>query len=72
MNGWLFIRYLVVGLYVGLATILGFLWWFMLYPQVGGWVQALSTGRQGRSGGVARPAQPYPTVPATHCVCEGG
>ena len=29
MNGWLFVRYLVIGLYVGLATVGGFAWWFL-------------------------------------------
>jgi len=31
VDRWLFIRYLVVGAYVGMATSLGFLWWFMVY-----------------------------------------
>jgi len=34
VNGWLFFRYLAVGLYVGVATISGFVWWF-LYAQSG-------------------------------------
>jgi hypothetical protein len=29
---WLFVRYLVVGTYVGLATIGGYVWWFTSYP----------------------------------------
>lgn len=29
VNGWLFLRYMVVGSYVGLATVGGFLWWFL-------------------------------------------
>jgi Ca2+ transporting ATPase len=29
VNGWLFFRYLIVGTYVGLATVGGFLWWFL-------------------------------------------
>ncbi|KAG1678953.1 hypothetical protein FOA52_013016 [Chlamydomonas sp. UWO 241] len=29
VNGWLFMRYLVIGLYVGIATAAGFLWWFL-------------------------------------------
>ncbi|XP_068655708.1 calcium-transporting ATPase 3, endoplasmic reticulum-type [Aristolochia californica] len=29
VSGWLFFRYLVVGAYVGLATIAGFIWWFV-------------------------------------------
>lgn len=28
---WLFLRYLVVGLYVGLATVGGYVWWFTAY-----------------------------------------
>ncbi|GFR45197.1 hypothetical protein Agub_g6588, partial [Astrephomene gubernaculifera] len=35
VNGWLFIRYLVVGLYVGLVTVGGFLWWFLAFPAGG-------------------------------------
>jgi magnesium-transporting ATPase (P-type) len=29
VNGWLFFRYMVVGTYVGLATVGGFVWWFL-------------------------------------------
>ncbi|WOK95600.1 calcium-transporting ATPase 3, endoplasmic reticulum-type isoform X1 [Canna indica] len=29
VTGWLFFRYLVIGAYVGLATIAGFVWWFV-------------------------------------------
>ncbi|PWV02167.1 Calcium ATPase SERCA-like [Trypanosoma cruzi] len=29
VNGWMFLRYMVIGVYVGLATIGGFLWWFL-------------------------------------------
>ncbi|KAF8739469.1 hypothetical protein AX14_009452 [Amanita brunnescens Koide BX004] len=34
---WLFIRYLLVGFYVGCATVFGYAWWFMYYaggPQI--------------------------------------
>jgi len=31
VNGWLFFRYIVVGLYVGLATVAGFAWWFLYF-----------------------------------------
>lgn len=34
---WLFFRYMVVGTYVGVATVFGYIWWFMYYsagPQV--------------------------------------
>ena len=31
MDGWLFVRYLVIGLYVGLATVGGFAWWFLQF-----------------------------------------
>lgn len=31
VNGWLFIRYVVVGMYVGLATAIGFIWWFLWF-----------------------------------------
>ncbi|RDW77081.1 calcium-transporting ATPase-2 [Coleophoma cylindrospora] len=29
IGGWLFFRYMVVGTYVGLATVAGYAWWFM-------------------------------------------
>ncbi|THH19979.1 hypothetical protein EUX98_g8674 [Antrodiella citrinella] len=34
---WLFFRYMVVGIYVGVATVAGYAWWFMFYqggPQI--------------------------------------
>ena len=34
---WLFVRYLIVGTYVGVATVAGYAWWFMFYaggPQI--------------------------------------
>jgi Ca2+ transporting ATPase len=33
ISGWLFFRYLVIGAYVGTATVLGSVWWFMFYDQ---------------------------------------
>ncbi|EJD53048.1 calcium-transporting ATPase [Auricularia subglabra TFB-10046 SS5] len=29
---WLFTRYMIVGAYVGVATVAGYAWWFCLYP----------------------------------------
>jgi P-type Ca2+ transporter type 2A len=40
IGGWLFFRYMVVGTYVGLATVAGYAWWFMFYsdgPQITFW-----------------------------------
>ncbi|RUS15310.1 putative calcium-transporting ATPase sarcoplasmic/endoplasmic reticulum type, partial [Endogone sp. FLAS-F59071] len=37
VGGWLFFRYMIVGTYVGCATVFGYAWWFMLYtggPQI--------------------------------------
>jgi len=34
VNGWLFFRYLVIGAYVGLATIAGLAWWFLGGPKL--------------------------------------
>lgn len=34
---WLFIRYMIVGIYVGAATVFGYAWWYMFYvngPQI--------------------------------------
>lgn len=33
IGGWLFFRYLIIGTYVGLATVAGYAWWFMYYPE---------------------------------------
>ena len=30
----LFTRYVVIGVYVGLSTIAGFVWWFIYFPEV--------------------------------------
>lgn len=40
IGGWLFFRYLVIGTYVGLATVAGYAWWFMYNaegPQITFW-----------------------------------
>jgi len=37
VSKWLFIRYLLIGTYVGIATVAGYGWWFMFYengPQI--------------------------------------
>ncbi|KAH8553313.1 SERCA-type calcium-translocating P-type ATPase [Umbelopsis sp. PMI_123] len=37
VDGWLFFRYMFVGTYVGVATVFGYVWWFMFYeggPQI--------------------------------------
>lgn len=33
VTGWLFFRYMVVGVYVGAATVYGYAWWFMYNPE---------------------------------------
>ena len=33
ISGWLFFRYLVIGIYVGGATVFGYAWWFMYNPE---------------------------------------
>ena len=40
ISGWLFFRYMVVGIYVGGATVFGYAWWFLFYtegPQISFW-----------------------------------
>lgn len=40
IGGWLFFRYMVIGTYVGLATVAGYAWWFMYNsegPQITFW-----------------------------------
>lgn len=40
VTGWLFFRYMVVGVYVGAATVFGYAWWFMYNlegPQITFW-----------------------------------
>lgn len=40
IGGWLFFRYMVIGVYVGVATVAGYAWWFMYYsegPQITLW-----------------------------------
>ncbi|OBZ75070.1 Calcium-transporting ATPase sarcoplasmic/endoplasmic reticulum type [Grifola frondosa] len=37
VSNWLFFRYMVIGIYVGCATVAGYAWWFMFYsggPQI--------------------------------------
>ncbi|CEJ01628.1 Putative Calcium P-type ATPase [Rhizopus microsporus] len=37
VGGWLFFRYMAVGIYVGVATVFGYVWWFIYYsggPQI--------------------------------------
>lgn len=33
IGGWLFFRYMIIGIYVGLATVAGYAWWFMYNPE---------------------------------------
>lgn len=45
VSGWLFFRYMVIGIYVGAATVFGYAWYFMYYsqgPQITFW-QLVST-----------------------------
>ena len=56
VGGWLFFRYMVVGIYVGAATVFGYAWWFMYNlegPQITFWqlvcpnlLEACNHGRQ--------------------------
>jgi P-type Ca2+ transporter type 2A len=33
ISGWLFFRYMIIGTYVGFATVAGYAWWFMYNPE---------------------------------------
>mmetsp|Transcript_6568 Transcript_6568/g.17614 ORF Transcript_6568/g.17614 Transcript_6568/m.17614 type:complete len:1038 (+) Transcript_6568:39-3152(+) len=35
VNGWLFLRYLIIGMYVGIVTVYGFIWWYISFPEGG-------------------------------------
>jgi Ca2+ transporting ATPase len=40
ISGWLFMRYMIIGVYVGIATVASSAWWFMYYeggPQMSFW-----------------------------------
>lgn len=40
VSPWLFVRYMVIGVYVGCATVFGYAWWFIYYsggPQITFW-----------------------------------
>lgn len=40
VGGWLFFRYMVIGIYVGAATVFGYAWWFIFYsegPKISFW-----------------------------------
>jgi Ca2+ transporting ATPase len=37
VGGWLFVRYMIIGTYVGISTVFGYVWWFIFYsggPQI--------------------------------------
>jgi P-type Ca2+ transporter type 2A len=57
VNGWLFLRYAVIGLYVGAATVAGFLWWFLAFEGGPGltWAQ-LTAFQTCRAGAAAKAA----------------
>lgn len=48
VSGWLFFRYMVIGIYVGGATVFGYAWWFMFNsegPQITFWQLVSSSTR---------------------------
>ena len=49
VSGWLFFRYMVIGIYVGGATVFGYAWWFMFNsegPQITFWQLVSSSKRK--------------------------
>lgn len=59
---WLFFRYMVIGTYVGVATVAGYAWWFMFYtggPQIS-FHQLVSPRPPARP--PACPPSPYPLL----------
>lgn len=47
VSPWLFVRYMVIGVYVGCATVFGYAWWFIYYsagPQISFWQLVRSAG----------------------------
>ena len=49
VSGWLFFRYMVIGIYVGGATVFGYAWWFMFNsegPQITFWQLVSSSTRK--------------------------
>lgn len=55
IDGWMFTRYMIIGLYVGFATVAGFVWWF-LYAARGPsitWEQLTNFHSCGTPGGAA-------------------
>ena len=56
ISGWLFFRYMVIGTYVGLATVGGYAWWFMFYEQ----------GPQISFYQLVSPSLPVPSPPTPH------
>mmetsp|Transcript_61079 Transcript_61079/g.164122 ORF Transcript_61079/g.164122 Transcript_61079/m.164122 type:complete len:200 (+) Transcript_61079:369-968(+) len=69
VDGWMLMRYLIIGGYVGIATVMSFVWWFcfnrygplMTFGQLRGLVdgEALSHGHQSGAAGAASTAQSF-------------
>eukprot|EP00195_Chlamydomonas_chlamydogama_P002978 CAMPEP_0202921722 /NCGR_PEP_ID=MMETSP1392-20130828/77545_1 /ASSEMBLY_ACC=CAM_ASM_000868 /TAXON_ID=225041 /ORGANISM="Chlamydomonas chlamydogama, Strain SAG 11-48b" /LENGTH=1097 /DNA_ID=CAMNT_0049615311 /DNA_START=39 /DNA_END=3331 /DNA_ORIENTATION=+ len=68
VNGWLFTRYLVIGMYVGVSTVMGFLWWFMWYDKGGNlsWSDLTQYQHCSASGRSAAPAAVCEALRSAH------
>lgn len=70
---WLFTRYMIVGIFVGCATIGGYAWWFMIYaggPQIS-FYQLVRSYMLNRTSRISTSVPPYFPRLAVKCLATG-